>query len=276
MNETASRSPLPVRPFLFERQRRLLALLDAFGGSLPKVDLQPLLFLWCQADSRGDSIEFVPYLHGAFSFTAGAHLRRLVERGLVKDDGSGWILTPEGKRAVGGAPDRELVSFARRHRDLRGDALVARTYRMFPYYATRSEIAERVLGGDPEALQRIEDERPVTTPAALFTIGYEGRSLEGYLNALLGAGVTILCDVRRNPLSRKYGFSKTTLSSVCVGIGLRYEHLPELGIAADRRTSSARPATTLCSPSTRTRACRSRGRRSGGSATGSGRVSGWP
>ncbi len=45
----------------------------------------------------------------------------------------------------------------------------------------------------------------------------------------------MLCDVRRNPLSRKYGFSKGTLAKACEGVGLRYEHLPELGIASDRR-----------------------------------------
>jgi hypothetical protein len=46
----------------------------------------------------------------------------------------------------------------------------------------------------------------------IVTIGYEGRSLEAFLNLLLQNSVTLLCDVRRNPLSRKYGFSKSTLS----------------------------------------------------------------
>jgi uncharacterized protein (DUF488 family) len=41
--------------------------------------------------------------------------------------------------------------------------------------------------------------------------------------------------VRRNPLSRKYGFSKGTLSKGCEGVGIRYEHLPELGIASEER-----------------------------------------
>jgi uncharacterized protein (DUF488 family) len=67
------------------------------------------------------------------------------------------------------------------------------------------------------------------------TIGYEGRSLESYLNELLRAAVTVLCDVRRNPLSRKYGFSKGTLSKACEGVGIRYAHLPELGIASEQR-----------------------------------------
>lgn len=60
-------------------------------------------------------------------------------------------------------------------------------------------------------------------------------NLEGYLNRLISAGVTLLCDVRRNPLSRKYGFSKGTLAKGCEGVGIRYEHVPELGIASEER-----------------------------------------
>ena len=50
-----------------------------------------------------------------------------------------------------------------------------------------------------------------------------------YLNLLLTNSVTLLCDVRRNALSRRYGFSKSTRSKACEGVGIRYEHLPELG-----------------------------------------------
>jgi uncharacterized protein (DUF488 family) len=69
----------------------------------------------------------------------------------------------------------------------------------------------------------------------LFSIGYEGRTLEGLLDVLREAGVTLLCDVRRNPISRKKGFSKSPLRLAVEEAGLRYEHLPELGIAAERR-----------------------------------------
>jgi uncharacterized protein (DUF488 family) len=47
----------------------------------------------------------------------------------------------------------------------------------------------------------------------------------------------LLCDVRRNPLGRKYAFFKRTLSKSCEGVGIRYEHLPELGIASEKRRS---------------------------------------
>jgi hypothetical protein len=117
----------------------------------------------------------------------------------------------------------------------RGDALVVATYRLFPYYATRSEIVDRVLAGDVEALAAIERERSRADGVPLATIGYEGRTLETYLNVLLRAGIGVLCDVRKNPISRKYGFSKKTLANACEGVGIRYEHLPELGIASEKR-----------------------------------------
>jgi uncharacterized protein (DUF488 family) len=238
MSLSHARAPQRDRsPMLFERQRRLLTLLDALGGRTGNLDFQKLLFLYCQEPDAGGAYEFVPYKFGAFSFTSYADRRKLVERGLLADDEQHWQLTPEGKRVVGGTQDLLLSAFARRHRDLRGEALVAETYRRFPYYATRSEIAERVLHGDNVALQRIEAARPALKTAAVSTIGYEGRTLESYLNELLHAGATLLCDVRRNPISRKYGFSKSTLAKGCEGVGIRYEHLPELGIASEQRRS---------------------------------------
>jgi uncharacterized protein (DUF488 family) len=76
---------------------------------------------------------------------------------------------------------------------------------------------------------------PLDPEARLFTIGYEGRSLEQYLEALREAGVTLLCDVRRDPVSRKPGFSKRRLEEACTVAGIRYAHLRELGIAKERR-----------------------------------------
>ena len=224
-------------PALHERQRLLLGLLEALGGKARSLDFQKLLFLYCQEGDSAGAYEFVPYSLGAFSFTSYADRRKLVERGLLADADEEWRLTDDGRKAVARTGDLRLSAFVRRHRDLRGDDLVAETYRRFPYYATRSELAERVLRDDLPALQRIEAARPAKKGAAISTIGYEGRTLESYLNELLRSGITLLCDARRNPMSRKYGFSKTTLSNGCDGVGIRYEHLPELGIASDQRQS---------------------------------------
>jgi hypothetical protein len=229
-------SPPEKPPLLFARQRQLLALLDALGGRAGKLDFQKLLFLYCQEVAAPPPYEFVPYRYGAFSFTSYADRRKLIERGLLADQDSHWQITASGRNAIGHAEDAVPRSFARRYRALRGDALVAETYRRFPYYAIHSEIAPRVLADDEVALGRIRAAARVPTDSpAILTIGYEGRTLESYLNELLRAGVTLLCDVRRNPISRKYGFSKGTLANACSGVGIRYEHLPELGIASEER-----------------------------------------
>jgi uncharacterized protein (DUF488 family) len=76
----------------------------------------------------------------------------------------------------------------------------------------------------------------------LLTIGYEGRSLQEYLGLLGAAGCTLLCDVRRNAFSHKPGFSKKALAAGCAGAGIRYEHVPALGIASADRKGVETPA----------------------------------
>lgn len=193
------------------------------------MDFQKFLFLYCQEPSSGQLYEFVPYKFGAFSFTSYADRRKLADRGLLADDDA-WILTGEGRQAaVHSSSDTQVGAFARRWGSLHGDALVGETYRRFPYYATRSEIAAQVLAGDRSALRKIEAARPPRRSAMVYTIGYEGRSLEGYLNTVILGGTTILCDVRRNPMSRKYGFSKATLSRACEGSASATSTSPSLG-----------------------------------------------
>ena len=219
---------------LFARQRLLLSLLDALGGTVANTDFQKLLFLYAQEWETEPSYEFVPYQFGGFSFTSYADKRRLIEQDLLVADDQHWTLTAAGRTTVDTARAPRLSRFAQAVSGTRGDALIAEVYRRHPWYATRSKIAERVL---PQAADRaaIAAARPAPQGPGLVTIGYEGRSLENYLNALLRDSVTLLCDVRRNPLSRKYGFSKSTLSKACEGVGIRYEHLPELGIASEER-----------------------------------------
>lgn len=221
---------------LFDRQKRLLALVNALGGEVGGLDYQKLLFLFCHEMEEEPAYEFVPYKFGGFSFTSYADKRRMIEKGLLVDEDWSWKLTSAGEMVVVKESLRSQMNrFAKRYANLRGDSLVAEMYRRYPYYAIRSEIADRVLAGDEAALKAIVAARPTTTQPGLVTIGYEGKSLEGYLNKLIRNGVTMLCDVRRNPLSRKYGFSKGALSKSCEGVGISYEHLPELGISSDDR-----------------------------------------
>jgi len=221
---------------LFERQKHLLALVNVLGGEVGGLDFQKLLLLYCLEVEEKPSYDFVPYRFGGFSFTSYADKRCLIGKGFLADEDRVWKLTPAGKIVPIAVPLLTAMSrFVKSHSGLRGDALVAEVYRRHPYYAIRSEIAEQVLVGDTAALKAIAAVRPSKGSPGLCTIGYEGRTLEGFLNALIRDDVTVLCDVRQNPLSRKYGFSKSTLQKNCEGVGIRYEHLPELGIASENR-----------------------------------------
>ena len=222
---------------LLPRQQLLISLLGAFDCPVPNLQFQKLLFLYCQESDEPSRYQFVPYRFGAFSFTSYADRRKLTDRGLLIDEASIWQLTPSGRRAALDFRQPAVDAFVDRHRMVPVNELVAESYRRHPYFAIRSEIAKTTLGEDRAAMRNIEAARPRAKPITLLTIGYEGRSLECYLNLLLQAGVTLLCDVRRNAVSRKYGFAKSTLGNACTTLGIRYEHLPQLGISAEQRRS---------------------------------------
>lgn len=219
-------------PILNYRQRALIGLLGAFGGRLSNVDFQKYLFLYVQEFQSVPAFEFVPYRFGCFSFQSYADKRRLIEIGILHDSDD-WRLQA-GLEQKNFAVDETLyVLFKKKYGHLNGDKLVQDIYRRYPYYAIKSEITARLMNEEEQAA--IEKARPTDSCAAFFTIGYEGSSFEGYLNRLIKNSVDILVDVRRNPLSRKYGFSKKTLSDTVAKLGIKYLHIPELGIDSEHR-----------------------------------------
>lgn len=111
--------------------------------------------------------------------------------------------------------------------------LIRYTYLNYPYYAIKSVIAADILN-DEEIVKINKQKRTFDTPQ-LFTIGYEGKTLEQYINLLIINDVHLLCDVRKNAYSQKYGFSKSQLEKACVGVGIKYVHIPQLGIESEFR-----------------------------------------
>jgi uncharacterized protein (DUF488 family) len=63
----------------------------------------------------------------------------------------------------------------------------------------------------------------------LFTLGYEGLTIEVFIARLQAAQVKTVVDVRELPLSRKKGFSKSAFCSVLSTHGIAYLHVPALG-----------------------------------------------
>jgi len=219
---------------MFYRRKILLSLFQLCNGDIEKTKLQKLLFLYSQRKKESE-YDFVPYKFGCYSYSANADLVTMVkkeylsesERGYSKIDLKDYLKTIKLK-------DRELlVETVERYGNMTSENLIKHTYINFPYYAINSTIAERIL--DEKYYARVLNAVPKGKEKTIFTIGYEGVSLENYLNKLVKNNIKLLIDVRKNPLSMKYGFSKTLLKRFCESLGLIYIHVPEVGIHSNKR-----------------------------------------
>jgi len=66
-------------------------------------------------------------------------------------------------------------------------------------------------------------------PSTLFTLGYEGLTIDAFITRLQTAQVKTVVDVRELPLSRKKGFSKSAFCAALSAHGIAYLHAPALG-----------------------------------------------
>lgn len=217
------------------RIKILISILDAFGGSLSSTDMQKYLFLFC-IQNNYDYYNFVPYKYGCFSFVAYHDKRKLIADGLLLDDANRWKFSNQRENYSYQLTQEERIKifkFRNEFMKIKGNELIRYLYKKYPYYAINSEILNDIL--TPEEVDKILSIRPQINRQGLFTIGYEGLSIEDYINKLIKADIHIVCDVRKNPISRKYGFSKSTLCNALKHVGIKYEHFSALGIPSDMR-----------------------------------------
>lgn len=219
---------------MFYRRKVILALLQSFGGNLGKTKFQKLLLLFTQKQGKPD-YHFVPYKYGCYSFQAAADLSTMqkysqlvvTNKGIKKMDPVDYIclLKEEDRKA--------LSQLKMLHGEDTYSELIIYTYTKYPFYAIHSTIANRYL--NDIALCKVRQYKPSGTKTILYTIGYEGISLEEYLNKLILKDVKLLVDVRNNPISMKYGFTKGQLLNACNSVGIQYLHFPDVGIVPEQR-----------------------------------------
>jgi len=69
----------------------------------------------------------------------------------------------------------------------------------------------------------------------LYTAGYEGIDVSGFIDRLKENEIEYLIDIRERPQSRKKGFSKKALTEKLAEEDIAYLHLPELGSPSEIR-----------------------------------------
>lgn len=162
---------------------------------------------------------FFAYRQGPFSHLCFDDLRKLRDNNLIDDEET--TITKAGE-AVLNEVGREhnhtiktmLKSFPNEQK------ITDYVYQKYPEYTIKSELIEQ---------------KPKKAEPGFFTIGYEGKDIDQFLNALVSNNIDLLIDIRRNPFSMNFIYIKNALMKKLKDVGIDYLHIPELGIESEER-----------------------------------------
>ncbi|WP_028330480.1 DUF488 family protein [Brachyspira alvinipulli] len=219
------------------RRKIILSLLEEFGNKLNKTDFQKFLFLISQEqlqNTRKSYYHFIPYKYGCFSIQSYSDIEFLKKNNIVRDD---TFISKTDDILYAKQLKREDMDIIRKIYKIHGNKdtneLLSFIYKNYPFYSLNSEIIDRYLS--QKEISNLKNTIFSKNNYMLFTIGYEGITLEEYINKLIKNNIKLVIDVRKNAVSMKYGFSKYTLKKWLNNINIEYEHIPELGIESEKR-----------------------------------------
>lgn len=209
---------------MLERQRIILDLVRSAPQPPTRTHIMKWLFLLAQEASPVTSsafYDFVPYKYGPFSFLAYREMSSLESDGFLaakelRIPNKAWEEVESELSKLRKRQHTAIVKILESYGALPREDLLEEVYSRYPWYASRSEL---------RSVKRSKDSR-----TAVYTVGYQGRTIDSFLDVLLRNGIRMLIDVRKNAYSRKYGFIGKTLERLCKDIGLEYTHVPDLGV----------------------------------------------
>ena len=165
---------------MFYRRKIILALLETFDNELEKIKFQKLLFLIGKQQEKPE-YDFIPYKFGCYSFSANADIIAMAGKGMLSETDKTIKKEEPIKYLSALKPtDRNIILTLKKiYGKYSVNDLIKYTYVRYPFWAIKSQIKESIL--NKEELQNVMDKIPTDNDITLFTIGYEGISLEAYL-----------------------------------------------------------------------------------------------
>jgi len=210
---------------LFNRQKLLLSLINALNDRKiysRRAIVKSLFLLKTEyfLDSKIKFYNFFPYKQGPFSQLCFSDLRKLKREGLINadertitDKGSTYI--KELTSIFGGDINHLLGRFSSEKE------ITSFVYAHYPQYTQKSELLPRKDSAAPSK--------------GYFTVGYEGRDIDTFLDLLIQNNISMIIDVRRNPFSMNFCYTKKNLQKFLKDAGIEYVHIKELGVASEDR-----------------------------------------
>ena len=198
------------------------------GGESSLIRLVKTAFLYKQSATPlklKTFYEFVPYKFGPFSFNLINEIKGLIRNGyLVKV--SDKLIRINNEVSIPGIDfqlKQEIKYFINKYSEFSNKELLGFVYSHYPWFTINATDPNKQLLT-----------RPIAIPS-IYVAGYERMQVDGFLNLLLRKGIQQVIDVRANPVSRQYGYHKTTFSKLCDNVSINYLHFPELGIPSEKR-----------------------------------------
>ena len=223
---------------MFERQRSILYLLEKGKHPMSSTVFTKMMFLIRHESQISEAFrfyDFLPYKFGPFSFMLYHELGRLENNGYLTRRDNRITLRPQALgqtindlERLSSVAKSSVIGVISRYGHLDQRDLVYEVYSKYPWFAINSE---RKLSGVRSV------PRPTKPDQAIYTVGYEGKTVDSFFNDLLERGIRQIIDVRANPVSRKYGFSAKRLGQLSKHLGMSYWNIRELGIPSDLRSS---------------------------------------
>jgi len=225
----------------------VINLVSMLGGEASLVRIHKLLFLY-SFKAVSPSYDFIPHKYGCYSFVLHDDIDAMVADGTLVRLGEesdsvfdsrirqNWNGKVPEKMVLKHADAIPLATIARNFGKMSDEELIDFTYHVRPFYCINSQMLDR-FSTDSELLSRIDRQRDKALSAerGLYTIGYEGLSLDKFLKKLICNNIKYLIDVRKNPFSMRREFRKESLINVLHKVGIEYVPMPEVGIPSANR-----------------------------------------
>ena len=209
------------------------------------IRLHNLMFLFITSAAHA-YYDFIPHTYGCYSISLHNDQEALIKQNVViearGDSRFNSFLSVDNQRAeldsilLKDEDSAVLDTLIGKNEHQTDDDLLARVLKTYPFYAIRSLLLDRFSSDQVfiSTIQAIRD-HVTSAPRFLYTIGYEGLSIDGFLQLLILQNITTLVDVRKSAFSMRPEFRKKNLEAALSEAGIQYYPMPEVGIPATSR-----------------------------------------
>jgi len=209
---------------IYNREKLLLKAIDLMGNQKgdSKTYLVKTMFLLRQSfDYSEAGYNFFPHHYGPYSNVISEDLEHLKAEGLLKEDKI--EITNEGKKLL------EETQF--------NGNITSKLNEINTNFSNLKQIKSFVYDNYKETTIKSNDPRAKLTALTkgICSVGYEGDTIDSFLNKLILNNISLLIDVRKNAFSMKPAFRKKNLEKYLQKVEILYLHIPELGIDSEKR-----------------------------------------